>query len=66
MIYVSILRSDGQHADFDPSGTDARYEARIESGTLLLYVRDGLQSVRIRLSEPLLSEIRGALGPVGT
>ncbi|WP_207482265.1 hypothetical protein [Arenibaculum pallidiluteum] len=61
MIYASILQPDGQHADFH-SGPGARAEVRMENGVLVLHVRDGSGSVRVRISEPLLAEIVRAGG----
>lgn len=61
MIYASILQPDGHHADFSDDGDDVRSEVKIENGVLLITVRDGSGSVRLRVSEPLISEIRDAL-----
>ena len=65
MIYASILQPDGQHADFQ-SGPQARPEVRMEKGSLVVHVRDGSGSVRLRISEPLLAAIVQAAGGDGT
>jgi hypothetical protein len=61
MIYASILQPDGHHADFSDQGDDVRSEVKWENGALVVTVRDGSGSVRLRISEPLTSEIRAAL-----
>jgi hypothetical protein len=61
MIYASIVQGDGHHADFTSSGDDVRFDVLVENGILIVHVRDGAKSVRLRIDDPLLSALRKAV-----
>ena len=61
MIYASIVQGDGHHADFMASGDDARFDVVVENGILIVHVRDGAKSVRLRIDDPLLSALKEAV-----
>lgn len=65
MIYASIVQGDGHHADFTASGTDVKCEVRTENGVLIIHVRDGAKSVRLRITEPLLAMLKNATAQTG-
>lgn len=64
MLSVSVLDPDGHHAHFDPERERAQSAVSIDKGTLVVHVRDGDGSLRLRIGEPLLSEIRRILNEV--
>lgn len=63
MIYASILKSDGHHAEFHADGgAETRSDVRIENGTMVLHVRDGDSTLRLRLGGAPLQALRSVLG----
>lgn len=60
MICAPILERDGRHADFNAYGPDVRFDVRIGIGVLVVRVRDGAESVRLRIAGPLLSATMNA------
>ena len=60
MIYASIVQDDGHHADFAASGDKVKFDVHLESGVLILQVREGAKSVRLRIEEPLISALKSA------
>lgn len=66
MIYASILKSDGHHAEFHGDGLDeGRSDIRMENGMLVVHVREGDNSLRLRIGGEQLRAFQAALAEAG-